>query len=405
MHPKESPRNVCVNEQSQMEPEDGKEVKPNEQKFEFTIFEIFGGLLSIGTFLFDTGMDGVVAYRHYTKGDIKYFILTVVFIVVPALTMTCFSIWMYKQDVERLKECNNSPSRLRQCIRIVLHVLQLGPLLRYIDSLIYGIKCWKSKDKEFYHSRMRHEGCDAAFLRLLEAFMEAAPQVILQTYIIVKNSLHDPNYILTVKTEGFSILTSLISLPWALASYHRFSRFCLPHKQNILWKGTIVQLLWHFFTISSRVFSLSLLATLSPVILGIGCFCHWLMMTCWIISMKTSFYENKFQEIMYNAILGIVFIFCYYNPIDSQTRYRYVIYFIVTFIENTTIIILWYYYIDPLPWFYLYVMVIIGLSFFIGIFFMILYYLTLHPTGKISIWRKPNSTYDQNNENIPMEKV
>ncbi|XP_067135127.1 XK-related protein 7-like [Centruroides vittatus] len=407
---KENLREISNEEQTYLDCVDGKVLRPDdssERKFYFTTLEVVGIIWSIITFLFDTVMDIVVAYLHYTNGNIKYFILTTIFIIVPALTMTCFSIRWYLQDLRILEEAKiPKPSRLKWFARCVLLAFQLGPVLRYVDSLIYGLKSRKKKDKatEFYYQRMLFEDTDAALLRLFEAFMEAAPQVVLQIYIIVKKTPHDSDETLTVVAQGLSILGSLLSLSWALAYYHRVLRLSLQSKQNISWTGTILQILWHFFIISARVLSLGLLATLSPVILGVACFCHWLIMTSWIISMKTRFCDTKFEEIFYNAVLGVIFIFCYFNPIDSPTRFRYTIYFVVTFVENAIIIAVWYNYVDPLPWFYLLAILIVVLSFIIGTFFMVLYYLIFHPTGEISIWKKTNYILDQNNETVPKKK-
>lgn len=374
----------------------------------FSLFDAVGIILSVLSFLFDTGMDIAVAYLHYTNGDIVYFILTLIFIIVPALTMTCFSIRWYIQDLKMMDK-KNRPSRLKWIMRGILLAFQLGPLLRYIDSLMYAIKGLKTKDKqnEFYYQKMIFEDTDAALLRLFEAFMEAAPQLVLQIYILVKNSPHESDDTLIVIVQGFSIFASLFSLSWALAYYHRSLRISLPEKQNISWKGTIVQLLWQFFVISARVLSLGLLATLSPIILGLGCFFHWMIMTVWIITMKTTFCETRYEEIIYNAVLGVVFIFCYFNPIDKPTRYRYSIYYAIMFMENTIMMILWYIYVKPLPWFHLAAILIVFLSFFIGIFFMILYYLSLHPTGKISVWKNNGRTkYEKStvNQNIIINK-
>ena len=47
-----------------------------------------------------------------------------------------------------------------------------------------------------YYARMAYEDADATFLRLFECFMESAPQLVLQLYIIMAknpfNSGEDP---------------------------------------------------------------------------------------------------------------------------------------------------------------------------------------------------------------------
>jgi hypothetical protein len=81
-------------------------------------------------------------------------------------------------------------SKCQWFMRLVFLCLQLGPILRYFDSLLYGLKFrQKSKDKETqkkYFQYMVYEDTDATMLRLFECFMEAAPQLVLQLYILAK---------------------------------------------------------------------------------------------------------------------------------------------------------------------------------------------------------------------------
>lgn len=90
---------------------------------------------------------------------------------------------------QREKTLTKRFTRRRICCIMVL-VFQLAPILRYFDALKYALKsrkAEKAKDVENqrkYYELMLKEDSDVALLRVLECFLEAAPQQILQITII-----------------------------------------------------------------------------------------------------------------------------------------------------------------------------------------------------------------------------
>lgn len=68
---------------------------------------------------------------------------------------------------------------------------------RYFDALNYGLKsrrAGKRNDRVSqikYYAYMINEDADSTLLRLFEAFMESAPQVTLQLYILIYH-FNDP---------------------------------------------------------------------------------------------------------------------------------------------------------------------------------------------------------------------
>lgn len=85
------------------------------------------------------------------------------------------------------------PSGKGLAIRIAASVLWMGPVVRYIDTIIYGMQSrkrgLKPKQRQYYYEQMQFERVDGAMLRLLEAFLESAPQFLLQVYIVLENGL------------------------------------------------------------------------------------------------------------------------------------------------------------------------------------------------------------------------
>ena len=167
------------------------------------------------------------------------------------------------------------------------------------------------KERVKWYTLMVYEDADATLLRLYESFMESAPQLVLQIYILLKDphaskiypykppveglemvehdhseDIPDPtgvNPMLKLSILVMSVCSSLVSLAWSLVVYHRSLRYTYPNKKNINLAGTLFQFLWHFCSITARVLALSLFASALPKWIGPLCAAHWIIMASWII--------------------------------------------------------------------------------------------------------------------------
>lgn len=93
------------------------------KKMEVTPMKIICSILTIITYMIDVVLDVIVAVKHFNDGNVRFGILTVCFIVVPAITMTGFSIWWYKTDSYKV-------SVKQWILRIIFHILCLAPVIR-----------------------------------------------------------------------------------------------------------------------------------------------------------------------------------------------------------------------------------------------------------------------------------
>ena len=124
--------------------------------------------------------------------------------------------------------------------------------------------------------------------------------------------------------------------------------------------------------VGSRVLVLALFAATFKAYIGLFCLVHWFLMFAWIISMRTSFCDNKCEELGYNAVLAVMFIFCYFNPVDSPTRYRYTTYYLIAFVENVLLMSLFFFHNNSLDnWYRIPAVAVHFTSFFLGLVIMV----------------------------------
>jgi hypothetical protein len=94
--------------------------------------------------------------------------------------------------------------------------------------------------------------------------------------------------------------------------------------------------------------------------------------------------KERVGEILFAAILGLVYIFTYITPREGRTRTRYLVYYVVCFIENLVSAIMWAVEASPQVqnmWYFMPLLIFSIAPFLMGIVFMILYYLYCHPKG------------------------
>ncbi|MEE6463969.1 hypothetical protein FKM82_006116 [Ascaphus truei] len=223
---------------------------------------------------------------------------------------------------------------------------------------------------------MVYEYADVSMLHLLATFLESAPQLVLQLCIVVQTHRLQA-------LQGLTAAASLVSLAWALASYQKALRDSRDDKKPISYIAVIIQFCWHFFTIAARVITFALFASVFQLYFGIFIVLHWCIMTFWIVHCETEFCITKWEEIVFDMVVGIIYIFSWFNVKEGRTRCRLFIYYFVILLENTALSTLWYMYKAPqiLDAFAIPALCVVFSSFLTGIVFMLMYYAFFHPNG------------------------
>lgn len=78
-------------------------------------------------------------------------------------------------------------------------------------------------------------------LRLLHAFCEAAPMLLLQLYLLISRDPINPPSKPFTDLNVVSVALSLFSICWALASFSKNVRLQNVHRLVLTWLGVIFQ--------------------------------------------------------------------------------------------------------------------------------------------------------------------
>lgn len=171
---------------------DDRDSFPSELKISKTA--LFMKLFSIFNFIFDFLSDLAVAAVHFRKREFWNFLFTLLWVLIPSFIITYLSTKWYIIDSK--ESCAKKISKKEKSIRIIFLILQLAPVIRWIDSLRYGWK-FRQLDKNDPNQRALARTCyqhyiyehtDATMLTMIEGFLEAAPQLVIQVSILLKDA-------------------------------------------------------------------------------------------------------------------------------------------------------------------------------------------------------------------------
>ncbi|XP_066528306.1 XK-related protein 7 [Hoplias malabaricus] len=391
---------------------------PSPSARRFSLPDCCWTLAALLVFFSDGASDLWLAADYYLRRDYWCFALTLVFIVVPSVVVQALSFRWFAYDFAEEEEDgggaaaavvaaagaeshlpgvksgeqrgagagarSSSGGGRRACCRAcvwlfqsLVHILQLAQVWRYVHALYLGVQSRWRGDHSYW--RMMFESADISMLRLLETFLKSAPQLVLQLSIMVQTSQVLP-------LQGLSASASLVSLAWMMASYQKALRDSRDDKLPMSYKAVVVQMLWHLFTVGARAMAFALFASIFQLYFGIFIVAHWCAMTFWIIQGETDFCMSKWEEIIYNMMVGIVYVFCWFSVREGPTRCRLLLYSLIVLAENVALTAAWYIYRGSrISDFYAVVVVcVVACSYALGTFFMFVYYCLLHPDGPVN---------------------
>ncbi len=179
---------------------------------------------------------------------------------------------------------------------------------------------------------------------------------------------------------------SFFNIAWALVDYRRCLRRSLPQIREMpSGLPTAIYLLYKLCTITSHILSYTLLlilSTYSTVALTV----LWLLATTWTHLLQTNFCSSRGLELLYRAVVGVILTFTFFNVKGQGTKVAMVIYYVFYSLINIAAPLLLALLKPELQEavFLLTVSVLILGASVLGLVFLALYYLFLHPREK---WR------------------
>jgi len=283
-----------------------------------------------------------------------------------------FNTWMSR--------CVKGPHAGITAVGIMINVIPGGPVLGYIHIFIMGCR-YRKKPSEKLAKELIEENSLIAFARHKGALIEAAPQLVLQLYILLDIS-YGLNY-KTVAIQLVTVITSMITLSWSSVALYKL-RVMKRNKEKTSLLGLILIFVWKTFTISARVLSLVLFAISTRYGVLILSGIHLIIMLVWH-SMMTEYKISKVDCYVFTRSLikafEMIFSTCEGFRFTHK-RLAYAFFYLLIYIENSFMLLVWYYMEETSPeWLsHLAFAVIIGL-YWVGVTCQVLYYLSFHPNN------------------------
>jgi hypothetical protein len=187
-----------------------------------------------------------------------------------------------------------------------------------------------------------------------------------------------------VLVQTVSCVFSWVSCTNALVSQarvHRLGQERRPKQKPLSYLDISLMFIWRFFMVGPRILAFSLLASVAPyyivlaIVLG-----QWILSTMYATVRRFPSENNCLAEILFCVVIGFVYIFTDWNTTNGHRRWPYVVYYVISFAENISMVVVWFILTPNTPaWYHLAVIIFVTLGFGLGVLFMIFYYIGFQP--------------------------
>ncbi|NP_001027887.1 XK-related protein 9 [Takifugu rubripes] len=349
----------------------------------FTKLRWFLTIAGLFMYMADICTDAVLVFTYFKEKHFAFAALTLLFVAVGLLVTQLFSSAWYLDDLNLgliKPEAETPLPGVSTCGLAALHLLGMGIFVRYYHLLSQGFRLvWRTAELPGETLKHQHHllfslTADLSMLRLMEAFLESVPQLLLQLYITLGRQECS-----LIQSVGMTI--SFLNAAWALVDYRRCLRKSLPDVNEMPFGfPTVIYLLYKLGTITSHIFGYALFlifCTYSTVALAF----IWLVGTIWTHSLHTDFCSSRSLEFLYRAIVGVILTFTFFNVKGQGTRDVMIIYYFFHSLINILGPLLLFILRPELLAFsvLLCVSVLMASGSVLGLVCLVIYYLKLHP--------------------------
>ncbi|XP_062614144.1 XK-related protein 6-like [Saccostrea cucullata] len=348
--------------------------------YPFSCIDFIGVSISVVFYCFDVFTDILLAKSYYDDGMTFECVLTSSVVAAAFLVAGILSSIWHTQEQPRQNVC------------LLVLMFPFATIERNITYLVHGYRSKQKGSKKHYHYiEMIYNDRDASLLRMFDAFIESAPQLVLQIYLILKEqeNLKDCEHI-SIHSHIIRLLTVLsswISVTWSVTAYYRALRVSnAMHKtrQKTVF-AAMGYFLWRAFEIGPRVMALVMIILMNDIIFAITVAFHWIVMVTWSFATKMRPYKKTHENIIFILLVGFVQIFSFMNVSPGKSRFHALLYYLFVYTENIIILIIWILAKNSsfCPWIYHGSIGIVSSGFVFNIVFIISFYKLCHPKTAI----------------------
>ncbi|XP_028819312.1 XK-related protein 8-like [Denticeps clupeoides] len=341
-------------------------------------------LLGLGFCLADVVLDVLLVVEFYQEGAYACLGVMIFLLLLSSLLLQAFSfLWYNYGPTEQQRQLSSfvyiEKYLKNQSLLRTLHVLQLGIYFRFAAVLEISVRNLKAREpqKESVAVYLNH---DLSMLRLIETFVESAPQLALMMCVML---LRDDLEIIT----GLKTAASLSAIAFSVLMYHRSLRSFLPNKANQDWSSSLVYFLWNLLLIGPRLGALALFASVEPCYTAAHFLVLWPVLVLWAWRQDTDFMDSQCGEWLYRATVGVIWYFSWFNVSAGSTRNKSIIYHSLMSVDTAVLLTVWFFKKEepfrlgpvsaPL------LLVVITSLYSLGIIVRIVYYGFFHPKDAI----------------------